>query len=314
MRKSPVPLVPAVSPLPRRRSGPRSEPVHVAGCRSALPKSAREAEGAGPVAIRAPREGAADARPGERRRLAAILAADVVSYSRLLAEDEAATLTALRAARARSLEPLATVHGGRVFAATGDGFLAEFPSSVLALHCALALQAGTPGSGPDWPGARRLAFRVGVHQGEVIEEDGMGVTGVSVVIAVRLEALAEPGGVCISGRVREDVAGKLALETEDLGERALKNVPWSVRTLRVRSPAPVMAVSPTASLGPLSAAGSPLFDLVVGDRERECFVGRAGCGSAAPSLVRRLLVAVARGLAARRGRTAAIHRGEVLVV
>ena len=169
-----------------------------------------------------------------RRRLAAVLAADLAGYSRLLAEDEAATLAALRGMRAELLEPLIRAHGGRVFAVMGDGLLAEFPSSVLALRCALALQASVAERWAGRPEPERLAFRVGVHQGEVVEE-GDGVMGDGVNIAVRLQTLAEPGGICISGRVQEDVAGKLklALDAEDIGERALKNIPRPVRVFRV---------------------------------------------------------------------------------
>jgi class 3 adenylate cyclase len=174
----------------------------------------------------------AETMPRVRRRLAAILAADLVGYSRLLAEDEAATLAALRGMRAELLEPLAEAHGGRVFATMGDGFLAEFPSSVLALRCALALQAGLAERGAGRPEPERFAFRIGVDQGEVVEE-GDGITGDGVNVAVRLQALAEPGGICMSGRVREDVAGKLALDPDDLGERALKNIPRPVRAFHV---------------------------------------------------------------------------------
>jgi adenylate cyclase len=208
-----------------------------------------------------------DVQPDERRWLAAVLAADVVGYSRLIIEDETATLAALRAARTELVEPLTAAHGGRVFAARGDSFLAEFPSSVFALRCALALQVGMSVWRAGAPG-QQLTFRVGVHQGEVVEE-GAGVTGAAVIIAVRLEALADPGGLCISGRVREDAAGNVALDAEGLGKRALKNIPWPTQVFKVRveamptlSPSRRVLRQPSSALPPLgnvSATPEPVY-------------------------------------------------------
>ncbi len=161
------------------------------------------------------------------RRLAGILAADVVGYSAMIGADEPGTLARVRALRADVVESLAAAHEGRVFKTTGDGFLATFASAVQALRCAIAIQdalrAQTDG----------LRLRIGVHQGEVVPE-GDDLVGDGVIVAARLEPLAEPGGICISGRVREDAAGKVALEVDDLGTPELKNISQQVRVFRVR--------------------------------------------------------------------------------
>src|SRR6478752_2788651 len=161
------------------------------------------------------------------RRLAGILAADVVGYSAMVGADEPGTLAHVRALRTDVIEPLAATHGGRLFKTTGDGFFVDFASAVQALRCAIAIQdklrAQTDG----------LRLRIGVHQGEVVAE-GDDLLGDGVIIAARLEPLAEPGGICISSRVREDAAGKMALEVDDLGEPELKNIAAKIRVLRVR--------------------------------------------------------------------------------
>ena len=141
------------------------------------------------------------------RRLAGILAADVVGYSAMVGTDEPATLARVRTLRTDLVEPLAAEHGGRLFKTTGDGFLAAFASAVQALRCAIAIQERLR-SEPDG-----LRLRIGVHQGEVVAE-GDDLLGDGVIIAARLEPLAEPGGICISARVREDAAGKMALEVD----------------------------------------------------------------------------------------------------
>jgi class 3 adenylate cyclase len=143
-----------------------------------------------------------------QRRLAAILAADVVAYSRQMAKDEPGTLARVRALRTEVIEPSAVSHGGRLFAVMGDGFLIEFASTVQAVACALAVQDQLIGQ------QRGLQLRIGVHAGDVVV-DGDGVTGDSVNIAVRLQTLAEPGSICLSDRVREDVVGKLSLDLTD---------------------------------------------------------------------------------------------------
>ena len=151
------------------------------------------------------------------RRLAGILAADVVGYSAMVGKDEPATLARVRTLRTDLIEPVAATYGGRLFKTTGDGFLIAFASAVQALRCAIAIQERLR-SEPDG-----LRLRIGVHQGEVVAE-GDDLLGDGVIIAARLEPLAEPGGICISGRVREDAAGKMALEVDDLGTPELKNI------------------------------------------------------------------------------------------
>jgi adenylate cyclase len=169
------------------------------------------------------------------RRLVAILAADVVGYSRMVGADETGTLARLRTLRREVVEPLVAESGGRVFKTTGDGLLAEFPSTVQALRCAIGVQELLRADG--------LQLRIGVHQGDVVVE-GDDLLGDGVNVAARLEGLAEPGGICISGRVHEDAAGKIALDVEDLGEPELKNIAQRHRVFRVRLGEPERPVLP----------------------------------------------------------------------
>jgi predicted ATPase/class 3 adenylate cyclase len=188
---------------------------------------------------------------GTERRLAAILAADVVGYSRQMAADETGTLTRLRALRNEVIEPLVAEHRGRLFKTVGDAFLVEFASAVRALQCALAVQARMA------EGDVRTQLRIGVHSGDVVAE-GDDLLGDGVNIAVRLEGLAEPGGICISARVREDVAGKMTLDVMELGTPALKNIVRPVEVYVVRFDA--TGRSPAAE--PASAHQSNLPQLV----------------------------------------------------
>ena len=165
------------------------------------------------------------------RRLAGILAADVVGYSAMIGADEPGTPARVRALRADVVEPLAAAHEGRVFKTTGDGFLAAFASAVQALRCAIAIQDALRSRGDG------LRLRIGVHQGEVVPE-GNDLLGDGVIVAARLEPLAEPGGICISARVCEDAAGKLALEVDDLGTPELKNITQPVRVSAFASTPP----------------------------------------------------------------------------
>jgi adenylate cyclase len=195
------------------------------------------------------------------RRLAGILAADVVGYSAMVGKDEPATLARVRTLRTDIIEPLATSHGGRLFKTTGDGFLAAFASAVQALRCAIAIQERLR-SEPDG-----LRLRIGVHQGEVVAEDD-DLLGDGVIIAARLEPLAEPGGICISGRVREDAAGKMALDVEDIGTPELKNIAVKVQVFRVRLD---VAERPALPLPDKPSIAVLPFQNMSGDPEQEYF-------------------------------------------
>src|SRR5438105_8916089 len=167
------------------------------------------------------------------RRLVAILAADVAGYSRLIGADEEGTLNRLRSIRANIIDPKITEHRGRIVKTTGDGLLVEFSSVVDALHCATQWEHGMDERNAAEPGDNRIEFRIGVHQGDIVVEDG-DIFGDGVNIAARLEGLAEPGGICVSARVQEDVAGRLDLNFGDLGEQNLKNIARPVRVYQVR--------------------------------------------------------------------------------
>jgi adenylate cyclase len=168
------------------------------------------------------------------RRLAAILAADVAGYSRLVGADEEGTLARLRAIRGELIDPKIAEHKGRIVKTTGDGMLVEFASVVDALRCAVEVQEAMEERNAGVSAAERIEFRVGVHQGDIVVEDG-DILGDGVSIAARLESLAAPGGICISGRVQEDAAGRLDLAFEDLGEPVLKNIARPVRVYRVHT-------------------------------------------------------------------------------
>jgi adenylate cyclase len=166
-----------------------------------------------------------------RRQLAAILSADAVGYSRHMAEDEVATVQALRSHR-QTIGGFVREHRGRVVDAVGDNLLAEFASAVDAVACAIGIQAELEGRSAELPKERRLHFRLGVHIGEILVE-GDQIFGDGINVASRLEGLADPGGICASGAIVEQVRGKVEAAFEDLGEHQLKNIPAPVRTYRV---------------------------------------------------------------------------------
>jgi class 3 adenylate cyclase len=163
-----------------------------------------------------------------QRRLAAIVSADVVGYSRLMGVDEVGTLAALRAHRAELIDAKIAEHGGRIVKTMGDGLLLEFPSVVDATTCAIELQEGMAARNAEVADDKRIIFRIGVNLGDVVIE-GDDILGDGVNIAARIEALAEPGGVAISGRVHEDVRDRLDVVFVDTGERNLKNIACPVR-------------------------------------------------------------------------------------
>jgi len=205
------------------------------------------------------------------RRLAAILAADLVGYSRLMGLDEAGTAQALREHRAAS-DPIIAEHGGRIVKTTGDGVLIEFASVVGAVECALALQKLAEERNSDLPGERRMEWRVGVHLGDVLVE-GDDILGDGVNISARLEGIAEPNGICISEDAFRQVRGKVEAEFADLGEQSLKNISQPLRVYRVSSAAVPErpAASATLTLPDKPSIAVLPFANLSGDSEQEYF-------------------------------------------
>jgi len=170
----------------------------------------------------------------DQRRLAAILAADVAGYSRLMGQDEAATVRDLEAHQAVIL-PLIAKHGGSIVNIAGDGIVAQFPSAVRAVECAVAIQKIMAERNADVPADRRMLMRIGVNLGDIID-DGSRAYGDGINVAARLEPLAEPGGICISAPVRDAIFGKLGLPLRDIGEKSLKNIDRPVHIYQIQPP------------------------------------------------------------------------------
>ena len=191
------------------------------------------------------------------RRLAAILSADVVGYSRLMGADEAGTLGALRTHRAKLIDPTIAEYRGRIVKLMGDGMLVEFTSAIDAVECAVAVQNGMGVRNASVPDDRRITFRIGVNLGDVIVEDD-DIYGDGVNIAARLQEIAAPGGVYISGTVFEQVDGKIDQLFFDMGNQQIKNIAKPVRVYRAR----LLDVSATGRQRPFfstsSAEGSPI--------------------------------------------------------
>jgi adenylate cyclase len=205
---------------------------------------------------------------GERvqRRLVAILAADVVGYTRLMEQDEAGTLAALKARRRDVLDPLVARHNGRMFKITGDGVMVRFDSAVDAVQCAIDLQQGMAGA-PHLPAGDTIVLRIGINLGDVMIE-GNDLYGDGVNIAARLEAAADPGGILVSGTAYDHVRGKVTAEFEDLGTQSLKNMELPVRVYRVTGTPQVAA--PVAAAERPSVAVLP-FTSMSGDAEQQFF-------------------------------------------
>ncbi len=212
------------------------------------------------------------AREQVQRRLAAILAADVVGYSRLMGEDEEGTLAALTAHRAELIEPCIAEHRGRLVKTTGDGLLAEFASVVDAVRCAIAFQDGMLARNAGTAADRRIHFRIGVNLGDVIVQDD-DVFGEGVNVAARIEALAEPGRIVVSGKVHDEVRGKVDVAFDDLGLQRIKNIAEPVRAFSVGTDsgdaAAPAGVDPTLPDRPSIAVLA--FDNMSGDAEQEYF-------------------------------------------
>jgi adenylate cyclase len=208
------------------------------------------------------------------RRLAAIMAADMVGYSRLVAADEIGTITRHKSHRRDLIDPRITSHGGRIVKATGDGLLAEFQSAVGAVECATEIQKAVAAGESSEPKARRISYRIGINVGDIIVDEG-DVFGDGVNVAARLEQLADPGGLCISDAVFQSVKSKLSLGFEDLGLTAIKNVPDKVHIYRLRLENDVSQdrTPPSEGLVPPDKPSIAIlpFDNLSGDREQQYF-------------------------------------------
>ncbi len=213
---------------------------------------------------------------GTQRRLAAIVSADVVGYSRLMGADEVGTLAALRAHRSGLIDPLIAEHGGRIVKTMGDGLLLEFPSVVNAVQCSIEMQNQMGARNAEVPDSKRIIFRIGVNLGDIIIE-GDDILGDGVNVAARLQEIAEPSGIAISRRVHEDVQDRLDASFVDAGEQTLKNIARPVQVWRW-SPAGTSAAN---SQEPVSDDALPLpdnpsiavlpFDNMSGDPEQDYF-------------------------------------------
>ncbi|MFI5018953.1 MAG: adenylate/guanylate cyclase domain-containing protein, partial [Dongiales bacterium] len=205
-----------------------------------------------------------------QRRLAAILAADLVGYSRLMGADETGTLAALQLRRREVLEPLVSQHGGRIFKLMGDGMLVEFPSVVDAVQCAVDIQKGMAAANEAQPASEQLLLRIGVNLGDVMVE-GSDLYGDGVNLAARLEGLAEPGGICLSEAAHHHVAPKLRLGYRDLGEQSVKNFDRPVRVYSVDTGAAPAESQATAPMRDKPAIVVLPFANMSGDPEQEFF-------------------------------------------
>ncbi|MFK0692481.1 tetratricopeptide repeat protein [Mesorhizobium sp. IMUNJ 23033] len=206
------------------------------------------------------------------RRLSAILAADVVGYSRLVGNDEIGTLSALKAHRTELIEESVARHLGRIFKLTGDGILVEFPSIVSALTCAREIQSGMRLRNVGAAADHRLDFRIGINLGDILVEDG-DIFGDGVNVATRIEGVARPGGIAISGTVRDHVGNRTDATFEDAGDMTLKNIERPVRVFHVvETPLAIRAASETSTTGNKQSSIAVLpFDNMSGDPEQEYF-------------------------------------------
>jgi adenylate cyclase len=189
----------------------------------------------------------------ETRKLAAILVADVVGYRRLAGADEDRILARLRTLRSDLIDPIISVHRGRIVKRTGDGSIIEFRSVVDAVRCAIEVQTGMVERNASLPPERRIEFRVGIHLGDVVEESDGDLMGDGVNIAARLEGIAKPGAICLSEQAYWQVKGRLEMAVSDLGATQLKNIaePVHVYSLEVGQPAQAKPAVTVAEVAPL---------------------------------------------------------------
>jgi TolB-like protein/Tfp pilus assembly protein PilF len=204
------------------------------------------------------------------RRLAAIFAADVVGYSRLMGQDEAGTLSAVRACRVELIDPKIADHKGRVVKSTGDGVLAEFPSVVNAVACAVDIQRAMETRNADLPVDHVILLRIGINLGDVIV-DGTDIFGDGVNVAARLEGIAPPGGIAVSGTVRDHLGNRLNLQFEDMGEQVLKNIQMPVRAYNVLTKGVATPRQPIAALADRPSIAVLPFQNMSGDPEQDYF-------------------------------------------
>src|SRR5215468_10800158 len=208
------------------------------------------------------------AEQGVERRLAAILAGDVAGYSRLMGADEEGTLARLNAHRREFLEPTIAEHRGRIVKRTGDGILIEFGSAVDAARCAVEIQHGMIERNASVAQDKRIEFRIGIHVGDIIIEEG-DIFGDGVNIAARLEGIAQPGGICISDDAYRQVRGKLDANFQDAGEKELRNIARPVRVCRLQPGGATEAAAPALPDKP-SIAVMP-FQNMSDDPEQDYF-------------------------------------------
>ena len=216
--------------------------------------------------------------PSVERRLAAILAADVVGYSRLMEADEDGTIARLKTVRLELIDPALAKCKGRIIKTTGDGILVEFQSVTEALRCAVDFQERMARRNRDMPASRTLLYRIGINLGDVIVE-GDDILGDGVNVAARLESIAQPGGICISAAVRDQVGDRLEVGYEDLGDQHVKNINRPIRVFKVvltgqpsgaSNTVSVERAAPEASARMPSIAVLPFINMS-GDREQEFF-------------------------------------------
>jgi adenylate cyclase len=209
------------------------------------------------------------------RRLAAILAADVAEYSRLMGVDEEGTLTALKAHRRELIDPLLIQHHGRIFKTTGDGILIEFASVIDAVRCAVVIQQGMEERNASVAQRQRIIFRIGINLGDIIVEEG-DIFGDGVNVAARLEALARPGEVYVSASVREQVGEKLPIGFADMGEHKVKNIARPIHVYKIEKGVDPSATATHSTKPSLALPDRPSiavlpFQNMSGDREQDYF-------------------------------------------